>query len=36
MEANGLFMNVAVKDNAEWKIHCSRVMVPLPAPDPGT
>jgi uncharacterized protein (TIGR02246 family) len=36
MEADGVFMNVAVKQSGEWKIHSSRPMVPLPAPTAGT
>ena len=33
MEMKGNFMNIAVKQNGEWKIHCSRPMIPLPAPE---
>lgn len=36
MEVDGTFMNVAVKQNGEWKIHSSRPMVPIPAPSAGT
>lgn len=32
----GLYTNVAVKENGEWKIHCSRPMIPLPVPGAGT
>ena len=36
MAIKGLYMNVAVKQGGEWKIHCSRPMVPLPMPSTGT
>ena len=36
MELKGLYMNVAVKQGGEWKIHSSRPMVPLPMPSTGT
>lgn len=35
MDVGGLFLNVAVKENGEWKIHCSRPMMPMSAPDSG-
>jgi uncharacterized protein (TIGR02246 family) len=28
----GLYTNVSVKEGGEWKIHCSRPMIPVPAP----
>ena len=36
MEIKGLYMNVAVKQGGEWKIHCARPMLPLPMPGTGT
>ena len=36
MTIKGLYMNVAVKQGGEWKIHSSRPMVPLPMPSTGT
>ena len=36
MTIKGLYMNVAVKQDGEWKIHCSRPMVPRPMPNVGT
>jgi len=36
MTIKGLYMNVTVKQGGEWKIHCSRPMVPLPMPSTGT
>lgn len=32
----GLYTNVAVKRDGEWKIHSSRPMVPVPEPGAGT
>lgn len=32
----GLYTNVAVEENGEWKIHSSRPMIPLPVPGAGT
>jgi uncharacterized protein (TIGR02246 family) len=29
---NGLFTNVAVKQDGVWVLHCSRPMMPIPAP----
>ena len=32
----GRYTNVLVKENGGWKIHCSRPMIPMPAPGSGT
>lgn len=36
MEVKGLYINVAVKQGGEWKIHSARPMLPLPMPSTGT
>lgn len=36
MPLQGLYINVAVKQGGEWKIHCSRPMVPMSMPTAGT
>jgi len=36
MSLQGLYINVAVKQGGDWKIQCSRPMVPVPIPNAGT
>jgi len=36
MTQDGLYLNVMVKQDGQWLIHCSRPMLPMPAPNTVT